>query len=142
MGGFSIAGGTIPPHIYVTSQRPDLVVVREELKQMIVMELTVPFETNVEEAHKRKIDRYKDLISDLTDETGYKVSFYAIEVGLRGHIDNNNKQRLKKFLKDCNFQTSPKPIFDKLCKLAVVSSFVIFYARKEMLWGDVQYLDV
>ena len=77
--GHSIAGGTIPPHILTTSQRPDC----EESKDIVIVELTVPFETNLEEAHRRKVDKYSSLVQDI-QERGYTVSLYAVEVGVRG----------------------------------------------------------
>ena len=57
--GHSVAGGTIPPHILVTAQRPDLVVIWEEPKKILLIELTVPFESNIPDTHKTKIERYE-----------------------------------------------------------------------------------
>ena len=67
IGGQTIAGGTIPPHILVTNKSPDLVIVWEDPKQILLIELTVPFESNITDAHKRKIDRYKALVQDLNE---------------------------------------------------------------------------
>ena len=96
--GHSIAGGTIPPHILTTSQRPDIVIVLEESKEIVIVELTVPFETNVEEAHRRKVDKYSSMVQDI-QEMGYTVSLYAVEVGVRGLLSTDNKHRMKQLLK-------------------------------------------
>ena len=90
IGGQMIAGGTIPPHILVTNQRPDLVIVWDDPKELLLIELTVPFEGNISDAHNRKIDRYKTLVQDL-NETEYNTTYEAIEVGQRGLINKENK---------------------------------------------------
>ena len=51
-----INGGTIPSNIVPTGQRPDLVIVEtlEESTKISLVELTVPFERNIDAAIKRK----------------------------------------------------------------------------------------
>ena len=137
--GYSVAGGTIPPHILVTSQRPDLVVVWEDMKKILLVELTVPFETNVQDAHDRKCERYKDLLSDLR-ETEYSVFYEAIEIGARGHVSKENKTRLKIIIDMCKCDIRPRNFISDISKHALLSSFVIFYSRKDQHWEKVQYL--
>ena len=86
------------PHILTTSQRPDIVIVLEESKDIVIVELTVPFETNLEESHRRKVDKYSSLVQDI-QERGYTVSLYAVEVGVRGLRSRDNKHRMKQLLK-------------------------------------------
>ena len=57
----NIAGGTIPPNVIPTIQRPDMVIVWSTLKQIVILELTVPFEMNIAQAHKTKQDRSEKL---------------------------------------------------------------------------------
>ena len=45
-----------------------------------LIELTVPFQSNITDAHKIKIDRYKALVQDF-NETDYDTTYEAIEVG-------------------------------------------------------------
>ena len=139
--GHSIAGGTIPPHILTTSQRPDIVTVFDESKEIVIIELTVPFETNLEDAHRRKVDKYSSLVQDI-QERGYTVSLYAVEVGVRGLLSRDNKHRFKQLLKKSASQTRPTDFFQTLSKLAILSSFTVFYARKEQSWGEVRYLEL
>ena len=139
--GFTVAGGTIPSHIYVTSQRPDLVVIWESIKQMLMIELTVPFETNTNAAHTRKLDRYKELVAEVRNN-GYSVTYHAIEIGARGQINRDNTNRLKWVLRKCSVPLRPNSFFQTISRYAVVSSFVIFNARKESQWKDVEYLDL
>ena len=139
--GYSIAGGTIPPHILTTSQRPDLVIINEESKELTMVELTIPFETNLEAAHSRKVEKYNCLVHDI-QEKGYTVSFYAVEVGVRGLVNRDNKQRIKQILKQSNSQIRPTEVFQTVSKCAILSSFTIFYARKEQSWGEVRHIDI
>ena len=47
-------GGTLPPHIITTAQRPDLVLVNEVDKVVILFELSVPWDSNIDTAHNYK----------------------------------------------------------------------------------------
>jgi hypothetical protein len=55
---------TIPTDIVITNQRPDLVCIDRCNKCIYILELTVPFETNFENAHQYKCQRYSSLITD------------------------------------------------------------------------------
>ncbi len=50
---------TIPTEILITAQKPDLVIYNMEVKEIVIMELSVPFERNIDDTHKRKVDRYQ-----------------------------------------------------------------------------------
>ena len=47
-----------------TTRRPDLVVWHEEEKMVHLVELTVPHEDNLQDAHHRKLSRYKELVEE------------------------------------------------------------------------------
>ena len=48
-------------------------------KSISVIELTVPFETNITKAHERKETKYNRLIDDLISITeGYNAQLYCI----------------------------------------------------------------
>ena len=139
--GQMIAGGTIPPDILVTNQRPDIVIKWNDPKELLLIELTVPFECNIQDAHKRKIDRYESLVQDL-NETDYDVTYVSIEVGQRGLINKENKIRLKHILDACECNKSPKEVIADMSKAAVLASFVIFYSRHEQSWTDAPYMSI
>ena len=50
--GQRINGGTIPPNIVPTAEKPDLVVHDKENNTVLICELTVPFEINIETARE------------------------------------------------------------------------------------------
>ena len=44
----------IPPHVTQTRLRPDIILVSEGTKQLVLLELTVPWEERMEDAQERK----------------------------------------------------------------------------------------
>ena len=75
--GYLTGGGTIPPDIIPTAQKPDIVLTFPAEKKIILFELTVPFDTNVEKANKLKTDRYAALVGDIS-HAGYKCSLIPL----------------------------------------------------------------
>ena len=48
-------GGTVPPpHILVTAEKPELVIVDRMEEKMDIFELTVPLETNIKKCQRSK----------------------------------------------------------------------------------------
>ena len=91
-GRHALGGGTIPPDILPTSEKPDIVIITPS--EITIIELSVPFESNIKIRHEFKCTKYAMLISDLK-QTDRVVRFYALEVGSRGYISNDNKDSLK-----------------------------------------------
>ncbi len=50
----------IPTHITQSKLRPDIILVSEATKQLILLELTVPWEERMEEAQERKGEKIKN----------------------------------------------------------------------------------
>ena len=137
--GLNIAGGTIHPNITPTTQRPDLIIVWPTSKQIAIVELTIPFELNATKAHKRKQERYEKLVRDI-ETVGFKVYFYAIEIGCRGHITKDNTNRIKSLFKRCKRPLNSTLV--TLSKYAIISSFTIFYSRHERHWVNPDLLSL
>uniref|UniRef100_A0A673L1F3 Junctional adhesion molecule 2b n=1 Tax=Sinocyclocheilus rhinocerous TaxID=307959 RepID=A0A673L1F3_9TELE len=72
-----------PQHIVTTSLRPDMIVTSEVSKQLIMLELTVPWEERIEEANERKRAKYQELVEKCR-ERGWRTFYEPIEVGCRG----------------------------------------------------------
>ena len=92
-------GGTIPPHILVTALKPDIVIVNEMSQEVVVFELTCPWDTNITRSHDFKSEKYAPLVADLART--HIVSFYSIEVSARGQVTKANRSRLNSFLLKC-----------------------------------------
>ena len=74
-----------PPEIAATLQRPDIVIFSRALRQVILIELTVPLEYRVCVAHERKRNRYLPLLS-LCQSNGWNATHFPVEVGSRGFV--------------------------------------------------------
>ena len=59
-------GGTVPPHVLVTAEKPDLVIIDRMEEKMDIFELTAPVETNIKNANAQKMNKYAHFISDIT----------------------------------------------------------------------------
>ena len=51
-----------PEIVARTTLRPDIVLTSLTTKQVVLLELTVPWEDRIEEAHERKRAKYSDLV--------------------------------------------------------------------------------
>ncbi|RXN07453.1 reverse transcriptase [Labeo rohita] len=72
-----------PQHIVITSLRPDMIITSEVSKELIMLELTVPWEERIEEANERKRPKYQELVEECR-ERGWRTIYEPIEVGCRG----------------------------------------------------------
>lgn len=128
---------TIPPDILATSDRPDLVVLDLTNKCVSILELTVPYESNINSSHQYKCHKYAHLCVDLQN-LGFSVKYFAFEIGCRAFISESNSKRLYAFLKSITglkFNSRDFRSFkSSLCKTAITSSFVIFKARFCKSW--------
>ena len=96
--GHSINGGTLPPDVIVTGQRPDIVILNRSEKKVVLFELIVSFEKNAEAANLRKARRYNDLTSDLI-EKGWEADNIPFEIGSKDFINNRNKTSIYNVMK-------------------------------------------
>ena len=145
-GGFSLFldldgflaphGGVIPPHILATTLKPDLFVINELSKEIVIIELTCPWDSNIERSHTYKQEKYATLVADLSRD--FRVRYYPIEVSVRGQVSGRNKSRFKSFLFDCCSDPKPllKPAIIACSKISLLCSFSIFSARKEPAWNS------
>ena len=72
-----------PQEIAATIKRPDIVLWSKATKQVVLIELTVPWEERIEEAYQRKMLSYDELVHDCRTN-GWKTWCLPIEVGCRG----------------------------------------------------------
>ncbi|KAL0172855.1 hypothetical protein M9458_033166, partial [Cirrhinus mrigala] len=74
-----------PEEIAHTSLRPDIVLWSRGTNQVVLIELTVPWEERLEEAHERKLKKYQSLILE-SQQNGWKAWNLPVEVGCRGTL--------------------------------------------------------
>ena len=131
-----MGGGTIPPDILVTAEKPDIVIInrqpQDNEKFISIIELTVPWEERLEISRELKTNKYTSLINDLK-EAGFSVDFIPLEVGVRGIITKANKSSIKKihqFTRDIKLSSFTSLISKK----AVIPSYYIFLNHNNHDW--------
>ncbi|XP_061876851.1 uncharacterized protein LOC133629831 [Entelurus aequoreus] len=72
-----------PEEIAHTTLRPDIVLCSKGNKQVVLIELKVPWEERMEEAYERKLKKYQTLILR-SQQNGWKAWNLPVEVGCRG----------------------------------------------------------
>ncbi len=72
-----------PQKIATTALRPDIVLWSERSRQVVMVELTVPWEERVEEAYHMKRNKYEELRLECVSK-GWKCWVFPVEVGSRG----------------------------------------------------------
>ena len=77
-----------PKEIVITRLRPDMVIWSPTTKQVILIELTVPWEERTQEAYERKRLKYQDLMLQCA-EAGWRLWCFPVEVGTRGFPGNS-----------------------------------------------------
>ena len=75
-----------PTEITSTRHRPDLIW-SVNSKKVIIAELTIPFETNIDCAHQRKLEKYEDLREQCI-KNDWSTDIFPVEIGCRGFISN------------------------------------------------------
>ena len=118
-----------PVHITPTDLRPDLVWWDDANKSLCLVELTVCYETNFEEAALRKSAKYEDL-AEQARLNGYCTTILPIQVGSRGvpHYSSftNIAAMLQMHDKDL------KHLLQRVTRAALVSSFTIWCSRNRV----------
>ena len=71
------------PDVVQTTLRPDIVIWSDIDKRLVMVELTVPWETRCEEAYERKLSKYTELLEQCR-EKGWRTWLFPVEVGARG----------------------------------------------------------
>ncbi len=132
--GCTVNGGSIPAQVVPTAEKPDIVCVNNITKTISILELSVPFETNLSKARDYKVNKYASLVTDI-ENAGYRCDLVCFEVGSRGLISSNNKGQFKKIAKIAKVKQA-KQLWVQSSKIAISCSYVIFNARYEKEWYE------
>ena len=118
-----------PAEIAVSSQRPDITVWSAERRTAYLIELTVPWEENMEVAHERKTLRYEELAANAR-ANGWKAEVLPVEVGCRGFHGHSTRRCLRKL-------TGSTKEINRLGDTAVKCSAWIWLNRDRKITGKV-----
>ncbi|GFR81294.1 reverse transcriptase [Elysia marginata] len=118
-----------PEVIRRTTLMPDIVIHSPSTQQVIMVELTVPYESRMEQAHTYKKEKYLDLTKEL-EESGYRAKIMPIEIGARGFAGSSAYDLLSKLSISGNKRTKALKL---LAETAENSSRWIWCRRNEQL---------
>ena len=124
---------TIPTDILCTYLCPDLVIIFLSRK-IIILQFTVPFESNISDARSRKTDRYSPLISDLKS-SGYFPQLFTLEVGSCDFISPTNFDALSSIFPPRS-AINLRHLRSDLAHIATICSFSIVHAHSEPSWSS------
>ena len=119
-----------PVHIAFTQLRPDITIFSNNLRKVILIEVTYPCEENLESWHSTKINKYLAL-KTIIESNGWCVERFAVEVGARGYC---SKSVLGCFRKLGFSNTLIRNTIKKLSKSSMECSFCIWLARNNKDW--------
>ena len=84
---------THPQTISSKGLQPDIVLLSKANLKIIVVEQSIPYESQMDQRHEYKTSKYEDLKKELEKE-GYSVIMKAVEIGARGFVAGNLYQIL------------------------------------------------
>ena len=119
-------GYHFPTHIAETELRPDIVCWDDSTKKILIIELTIPYDTLMAEAAQRKEAKYSELVSTVR-KAGYHPNLITLEVGSRGLPYTPGFQKLKTELGLSH--KSMRSFMTELSKEALTGSFKIWCSR-------------
>ncbi|GFO37666.1 reverse transcriptase [Plakobranchus ocellatus] len=119
-----------PDVIRKTVLRPDIVIHSASTQQIIMVELTVAYESRMEEAHAFKEGKYLDLTKELKKD-GYEAKVMPLEIGARGFVGSSAHGLLSKLSIGGNKRTKALRL---LAETAENSSRWIWSRRNERLF--------
>ena len=110
----------------------DIVIFSRALRQVILIELTVPLEDRVCLAHERKRNRYLPLLS-LCQSNGWNATHFPVEVGSRGFVAYS----LMRCLTQLGFPPYwAKKVRNEASKVSLRCSYLIYLRRNIRVWQE------
>ena len=110
----------------------------ETKKTCDIFELTVPFETRITKANELKMEKYTHFLTDINPN--YSTTVTPFEIGSRGLITTENKNRLRKIYMFTDRSIKLNTFIKNISSIAVMTSYYIFVTRKEPSWTYPAYL--
>ena len=119
---------SFPTHIVPTDLRPDIVWWNDVEKTIVLVELTIPFDTSMDSASERKEAKYDHLLTAAKDR-GFHASLITLQIGSRGMPHTPGVRALQEVLK------LPTPSLRKLLanvvRAAIMGSFSLWVQRNK-----------
>ena len=132
-------GGSIPPEICITVQKPDIVIIDKVNKVMHLFELTCPLEEHIEKRHQDKENKYAHFVADCSSGE-MKCTLTCFEVSSRGLITPRNSDHLHTLHKFTKKGIKLSVFKKNISALSVLSSFHIWLCRSDPSFQEPPFL--
>ena len=136
--GYTVGGGSVPPELCVTAQKPDIVIQDKKNKHLHIFELTVPTERNIDVRHAEKSNKYAHFLTDMSDD--YNCSVTAFEISSLGYISTRNHSALYTLHKYVKPGVKLATFKKNISSLSLYSSYYIFITRQEPVFCQPPFL--
>ena len=136
-GHTASGGGSIPPELCVTAEKPDIVIIDKHKKSIHLYELTCPSEKHIDTRHIQKNNKYSHFTTDITH---YTCTVSCFEVSSKGFLSTRNHSTLNslhKFMKTGITQTQFK---SNISTISLTASHHIFLCRNNPTFLEPPYL--
>lgn len=143
-------GGTIPKNIQPSTgdlvdwkdMVPDLVAIDRLSDEVFIFVISVPHETEIEDAHASQLNKYHQALLTMRRSFNCTVNFHAFEIGsASGYINNRTNSAIFELHKLTVGRQPPMERFvHNLSQLAKLGSYKIFKTRHETKNWNMNYL--
>ena len=137
---------TIPPYILATAERPDIVIMHPRSRRILIIELRVPFDSNLEDRASFKKSKYSGNLMPQLMELCWEVSFAHVGIGALGTVPRTRRDSLmliedfKSVKPTCAKETHSAAL--TLSKIAIATSYTIFLECENAHWMPPGPLDL
>jgi len=121
-----------PQHIYNTSERPDIVVWSDSLREVVLIELTCGDESNFSDQVVRKEARYNRELIPGIGGCGWKARLFTVEIGCRGFWHHTVPALFNYF---GLAKRTKKKALNEAAFVALRCSYAIWLARDSKKWS-------
>ena len=121
----------VPEHIVVTTKRPDIVIYSNMSRQVLMVELTCPWEDRIGLANELKQKNYEDIRQESV-QNGWRCQVWPVEIGARGFAGRS----LGALLKEVGVVGGErKKIIKEMAEAAEVASRFIWSMHQVKEWN-------
>ena len=86
---------TIQTDHVIEARRPDLILIKKEENNCIIVDFAIPYDTRIEQKEKEKVEKYQDLKRELQKLWNMKVKVVPIVIGALGTPPKDIKSRVE-----------------------------------------------
>ena len=133
----ALGGGTIPPALCVTKNKPDFVIMDNHMKALHIFELTMPLSRNNDARHKEKTDNYAPFLRDIA---GYSCSLNCFEVTSTGYVRTHIQKTLSILHKFLNNDLKRSVFLNNLNSLAWYGSYQVWFSSQDPNFASTSYI--